>query len=409
MSLSAMPTSTVTQQAIPDVFSGPLAPLNAVTGVVNKVLGALLNPLATNAPLAPVDTPVMWGLLAWARRQSEQTAVGDTPTIAASPTATSLTTGTVSGSPAAAAASGNQMTLTVAAAKTSTNQPPVTGMPTAAASVNQSNSTLTAAKTALKAAVNTSPLQPVAGNPPYTEGLPNSTTGTVSGAVNATNRARVPQHYAVTSAPADGTVTINPNTGAFTYTPTEAARIAATETPGPVTDSFTVKVSTTRSHAITIPVSVPVSPDWAAVTPVAGNPSFTAGTPVAATGAVSGAVNATNKAGLQQNYTVVSAPANGTVTVNPTTGAFTYTPTQGARLVAGQTSSPVTDTFTVKVTTVGPVGSPSTTIPVTVPVSQAWEAVNPASVPLGGSPRDLAVSPDGSRLYVTSVAATRCR
>jgi YVTN family beta-propeller protein len=97
---------------------------------------------------------------------------------------------------------------------------------------------------------------------------------------------------------------------------------------------------------------------------------------------------------------VTSAPANGTVTVNPTTGAFSYTPTQAARLVAGQTSGPVTDTFTVKVSD----GLASTTIPVTVPVSQAWEAVNPASVPLGGIPQGMAVSPNGSQAYVTNVS-----
>jgi hypothetical protein len=50
-----------------------LAPLNIVTSVVSTVLGWVgLNPSMTNGPVAPVQTPVLWTLLAWVRREIGQ-------------------------------------------------------------------------------------------------------------------------------------------------------------------------------------------------------------------------------------------------------------------------------------------------------------------------------------------------
>jgi hypothetical protein len=51
-----------------------LAPLKIVTNVVSAVLGwAGLSPSMTNGPVAPAQTPVLWTLLAWVRREIGQT------------------------------------------------------------------------------------------------------------------------------------------------------------------------------------------------------------------------------------------------------------------------------------------------------------------------------------------------
>jgi dienelactone hydrolase len=65
------PTATTVQppQAAPPVLSGPLAPLNIVTGVVASVLSWMVSPLVTSSPAAPIESPTLWALLAWVRRE----------------------------------------------------------------------------------------------------------------------------------------------------------------------------------------------------------------------------------------------------------------------------------------------------------------------------------------------------
>jgi hypothetical protein len=51
---------------------GDPAPQNPVSDVVSKVLASVgLNPFASNNPLAPVDSPAMWAMLAMARKREE--------------------------------------------------------------------------------------------------------------------------------------------------------------------------------------------------------------------------------------------------------------------------------------------------------------------------------------------------
>ena len=57
-----------------------MAPLNIVTGVVSALLGWVgLGPSMTASPIAPVQEPVLWTLLAFVRREIEQT-LDPTPT-----------------------------------------------------------------------------------------------------------------------------------------------------------------------------------------------------------------------------------------------------------------------------------------------------------------------------------------
>ncbi len=58
-----------------------------------------------------------------------------------------------------------------------------------------------------------------------------------------------------------GAVTLDAATGAFTYTPTAAAREQATQTPGVDTDMFTVTVSDGHGGSTPVQVTVTIAPD----------------------------------------------------------------------------------------------------------------------------------------------------
>lgn len=95
--------------------------------------------------------------------------------------------------------------------------------------------------------------------PVPTVGIPDQTTGAVSGAL---------QGYTVTGSPVRGTVVAIPGAGTYTYTPTTAARLLAGETSGADYDAFAVSMNG-QTGAVTVPVlpavvenqtSIPASP-----------------------------------------------------------------------------------------------------------------------------------------------------
>ncbi len=56
--------------AVPKVLGELLAPAESVSGVVSKVLAGIgLNPFVSGNPLAPVESPALWAMLAWAGRR----------------------------------------------------------------------------------------------------------------------------------------------------------------------------------------------------------------------------------------------------------------------------------------------------------------------------------------------------
>jgi hypothetical protein len=84
MALAATPTEMVTPLAGPAPLSGPLAPLNIVTSLVSTMLGLVgLGPSMAGTPGAPVDTPLLWILMGWARREFEPTAFNLTAAVGA--------------------------------------------------------------------------------------------------------------------------------------------------------------------------------------------------------------------------------------------------------------------------------------------------------------------------------------
>ena len=160
--------------------------------------------------------------------------------------------------------------------------------------------------------------------------------------------------YTEQTPPNKGTVTLNPNTGEYIYTPNP-------DTTGE--DKFTVEVSDGKGGTTTVEVTVNITPENDV--PVAGNSTVTGDedTPI------TGKITATDKDGDPLTYTEQTPPSKGTVTIDPNTGDYTYTPNPNA---TGE------DTFTVEVND-GNGGT--TTVEVTVnitPVNDAPTASSPA-------------------------------
>ena len=61
-------------QAVPKAFSAPSAPSKFVSDLVSSVLAEVgLSPFVSDNPVAPVQSPALWAVLAWVRRQNQQT------------------------------------------------------------------------------------------------------------------------------------------------------------------------------------------------------------------------------------------------------------------------------------------------------------------------------------------------
>jgi VCBS repeat-containing protein len=194
---------------------------------------------------------------------------------------------------------------------------------------------------------------PVAGTASVS--TPSTTTGVVTGDLNVTGSPEIT--YTVSTQPAAGSVTVS-STGAYTYTPTLAARKAVA--PG-TTDSFTVTAVNSLGQT-TETVTVAVAPLGA---PVAGVASKSV--PSTATGSVTGNLNVTGSTPI--SYAVTTQPVAGSVTVS-STGAYIYTPTVAAREAVAPGT---TDSFTVTATN----AAGATTETVTV-------AVAPLGAPVAG-------------------------
>jgi VCBS repeat-containing protein len=142
-----------------------------------------------------------------------------------------------------------------------------------------------------------------------------------------------------------GTVTVT-STGAFTYTPTVAARHAAAangaQADGNTKDTFSITVSDDFGGATAVSVTVDVLPKNAAP-----SPKLVANKGDAVTGTVTGSVAVTDADGDGITYTA-STPASGTVSFDQD-GNFTYHPSQAARDQARAKKAIGTDTFTVTV------------------------------------------------------------
>ncbi len=210
---------------------------------------------------------------------------------------------------------------------------------------------------------------------PPTVGNP-TPSGIVSGSLKVADADSDPLTYSVTGAPARGLVTVDRNTGIYTYTPFDAARLHADTTPGPDTDTFTVTVADGHGGSTQVTVtSVPVSAaevTLEATVAVGPQPAGVAVSPngtrtyIADNGsnAVSIVDTATNTA--LKSVLVGSNPYG--VAVSPD-GALLYVTNQGSNSlsVINTATNTVADTITV-----------------------------------GTSPRGVVISPDGAHAYVAN-------
>ncbi len=257
-----------------------------------RPLDALIGVRPGDAPSAPPDSPVSWAMLAAARRQSP------VPRVVVAP-----------------------------AASASTGQRLFAGRLWAL----------------ITARLNRAPVISA-----VTVGVPNASTGAVTGTVQATdpNGDRITFRAKTSSR---GSVIITA-AGLFTYTPTSTARHAAAKigaAPSTLSDTVTITVTDSRGAATNRTVTVPVSPKNSI--PVT---TTTVGAPNTETGVVTGSVRATDADGDVPTYAGSITTAKGSATIS-STGDFTYTPTAAARHDASATTATVaakTDSFTVTVT-----------------------------------------------------------
>ncbi|MFM8349437.1 MAG: Ig-like domain-containing protein [Actinomycetales bacterium] len=167
--------------------------------------------------------------------------------------------------------------------------------------------------------------------------------------------------------PTHGTITRkrwSNTSGAFTYTPTDAARHQAsslTATSSDKRERFRVRVSAGRGRSWSAPVTIVISPRNSP-------PVLSSGYPIVgapdAQGVITGRVGATDADADPLSYTVTTPPTRGSVTINPD-GSFTYVPTAAA-VQEARPANPSTDTFTV---TVSDGHGGSIQVPITCPAA----------------------------------------
>ncbi|MEI6254511.1 MAG: carbohydrate-binding domain-containing protein, partial [Mycobacteriaceae bacterium] len=165
------------------------------------------------------------------------------------------------------------------------------------------------------------------GAPASATGVADRTTFTVAGELHAADLDPETLVYSVAGGPSRGTVTLNPTTGAFTYTPFQTNRPHATADQ--LHDTFIVTVHDSHGTDTTVPVSVDLDPTGAArVTTLAVHHPGTRDT-------VHMSVIVADPDTEAATYLVVHDPAQGTRT--QATGDFsTYTVTAEAAPAAAR-------------------------------------------------------------------------
>ncbi|BBY82168.1 peptidoglycan DD-metalloendopeptidase family protein [Mycolicibacterium pulveris] len=297
--------------SVPVAPAAAASPISIVTDLVSGFLGLIgLGPAATNAPAAPVQSPTLWTLLAWVRRQIEYTLFNGTPTIGYDSALNSQSEdGIITGDLAAHDSDGDPLGFSVAEGPANGSvviHPDgiFTYTPNEAFAASGGEDTFTVMvsdagafhmhglfglfqpgqghSSTAQVTVTVTPVDqnhgPIADPEKITRTPGDPSTGVVTGSLGISDPEGDALRYTVVTGPANGTVTIDSATGTYTYTPSTAARLIAglptpsanvlsvsavetSEAPGAAFDSFTVSVTDGLNAPVTIVVdSVPVSP-----------------------------------------------------------------------------------------------------------------------------------------------------
>lgn len=230
-------------------------------------------------------------------------------------------------------------------------------------------------------------------------GAPDTSTGAVVGSVTATDADGDEFTLSGPASTRKGSIVYDSAADTFTYTPTPGALEAAgsprarTSTK---TDRFTVAVNDGHGGTDTVRVRVEITPITGSTNdaPIAGTPS--PGDPESRDGAITGTLGFSDPDGDALTYVVTTNPTKGLAGVDAA-GNFTYTPTQAARLEAAVAG--MSDSFIVTAED-GRGGSATVTVDVTVDPARIG-ADGP--IPVGTGPYGIAVTADGSRVYVTNI------
>ena len=276
------PTFTQTQ-AISANVAGPWTPLNFVSTFVSSVVTLLLGPVLAPSPIAPLQPPILWAVLAWVRRQFESFVFNQRPAVTYNPLESSQTVdGLVSGRLIALDLEDDPLryevieaplngALTLNPNGTFTYSPDnfeETERDTFVVRVTDTGfhlpgliSLLTGVRHSTEETV-TLELNhpPVVGSPPYEyEYDPADPDGLIRGQLNVTDPDDDDLDYSVFHEPNDGTLTLD-GLGGFIYEPTQAAREQAASTPDITEyDSFSIDVRDAM-YVETIDVFVPIAP-----------------------------------------------------------------------------------------------------------------------------------------------------
>ncbi|MEZ0054223.1 VCBS repeat-containing protein [Mycobacterium sp. MAA66] len=201
----------------------------------------------------------------------------------------------------------------------------------------------------------------------------NLLSGVVTGQISSTSPDGGAVTYSVTTGTIDGmtlstgSISVNSTTGAYTYTPTNAARTNANL--GVITsDTFTVTATNAVGNSSSTTVTVPISPannDKPSAVTVSGQVQNKS------SGVVTGTLNATSPDGSAVSYSITTGTiggmelSTGSVTLSTSNGVttFTFAPTAIA-MSDSSLLGPYTDYFTITVSN----GVTSNSTNITVPI-----------------------------------------
>jgi len=371
MAAGAPPPTLLAADPITALLTVPATFIATATNLVAAVFAPLLSPM----PGAPAESPLLWTILAFVRRQF----VNDTPTVTSTVSAPdSLGNITISlartdgdGDPLVYSATdgakgtvalnpdGHSFTYTPNVGETGTDTLTITANDATNAHIHGLPGLInalsfgllgyaghTSAPTTVTVKLNTPPS--LTASP----GTPDQTTGKVTVTLVATDPDGNPLTFTVTP-PLGATGTVGAptlvdaanGTYAIVYTPSDEARHIAsadTATPAQRTDSFTVGVDDGHGAKLTRTVDVAIAP---------GNdaPEFSSITSSTdSDGKVTGTIAFTDGDGDTLTYAGSVTTAKGIVVVNAD-GTFSYTPTDIARNGAAITSGPDVDKFDVTI------------------------------------------------------------